>query len=77
MMGVWENIVVFIEKVAADCASELCTDTCLVYFKKILKDRKKQTSLDRFLLKHPAHESEESMRKRQKSVKEKIKNKKI
>uniref|UniRef100_UPI00358F0D9F tigger transposable element-derived protein 1-like isoform X2 n=1 Tax=Myxine glutinosa TaxID=7769 RepID=UPI00358F0D9F len=73
MLGMWEKISEFIEKkhpekVATGRALALCNDTCLTHFRNILKGRKKQTSLDRFLLKRPASESEESVAKKAKVI---------
>ncbi|XP_067326511.1 probable inactive protein kinase DDB_G0270444 isoform X1 [Anolis sagrei] len=64
MLGMWEKISDFIkskhpEKVTASCALALCNDICLTHFRNILKGRKEQNSLDRFLLKRPASQSEE------------------
>ena len=41
---------------ATSRAAALFNDTTLVHFHHILKGRKKQTSLDRYLLKRPANE---------------------
>ena len=76
MLGMWEKLSEFIEKkhpekVATGRASALFNDTCLTHFRNILKGRKKQTSLDRFLLKRPARESEESVAKKAKTSEEK------
>ena len=71
MLGMWERLSEFIErkhpeKVATGHALALYNDTCLTHFRNILKGRMKQTSLDRFLLKRPADESEESVVKKAK-----------
>ncbi|XP_008104049.2 tigger transposable element-derived protein 1 [Anolis carolinensis] len=68
MLGMWEKISDFIEKkhpekVATSRALALCSDTCLTPFRNILKG-KKQGSLDRFLLKRPGSESQESVVKK-------------
>lgn len=59
MLGIWEKIANFInwkhpEKIAIGCVAALFNDTVLKHFRNILKERKKQTSLDRFLMKCPA-----------------------
>ncbi|XP_066231909.1 zinc finger MYM-type protein 6 isoform X4 [Saccopteryx leptura] len=71
ILGTWEKIKQFIEKthpekVATGRALELCNDTCFTYYRNILKGRKKQTSMERFLLKQPLSESEESVVKKPK-----------
>ncbi|GBL82599.1 hypothetical protein AVEN_263684-1 [Araneus ventricosus] len=55
ILGMWERVSQFVEKkhpekVATGRASELYNDTCLTHFRTILQGRKKQTSLDSFLL---------------------------
>ena len=71
MLGMWEKISEFIEKkhpekVATGRALALCNDTCLTHFRKIMKGRKKQTTMNRFLLKRPAVQSQKSVSKKQK-----------
>lgn len=55
------------EKVPTGRASALFNDTCLSHFRKILKGRQKQTSLDRFLFLRRASESAESEAKKAKT----------
>ena len=76
VLGMWEKVAEFVkkkhlEKIATSRASALFNDTCLNHFCNILKGRKKQTSLDRFLLKHPAREKEESVAIKSKNSEEK------
>ena len=76
VLGMWEKVAEFVEKnhpekIATGRESALFNDTCLNHFRNILKGRKKQTSLDRFLLKHPAHKNEESVVKKAKTSEEK------
>ncbi len=71
MLGMWERLSEFIErkhpeKVATGRAPVLYNDTCLTHFRNILKGGMKQNSMDRFLLKCPADEREESMAKKAK-----------
>lgn len=73
MLAMWKKLSSFIEKkhpekASTGRASALFNDICLSHFRNILKGRKKQTSLDRFLLKNRANESAESENKRQKQV---------
>ena len=56
------------DKIATARALALCNDTCHTHFRNISKWRMKPTSLDRFILKRPASQIEESVRKRQESV---------
>lgn len=63
MLGLWEKLSSFIqkkhpEKVATGHATELFNDTCQTHFRNILKERMKQISLVRVLLKTPTDESE-------------------
>lgn len=63
MLGLWEKLSGFIqkkhpEKVATGHAMELFNDTCQTHFRNILKERMKQISLVRVLLKTPTDESE-------------------
>ena len=69
----WEKVSDFVEKnhPATGRASVLFNDTCLTHFRNILKGRKKLSSLDRFLLKHPADESEENVIKKKILLKKK------
>ncbi|XP_067132756.1 tigger transposable element-derived protein 1-like [Centruroides vittatus] len=53
ILAMWEKVVEFVdknhpEKVATGRASELFNETCLTHFRNILKEKKKQTSLDSF-----------------------------
>ena len=59
MLAQWENVVRFIEKnhpekVATSRSAALFNDTSLTHFRNILKNRQKQISLDRFLMKRAA-----------------------
>eukprot|EP00106_Octopus_bimaculoides_P013869 XP_014781311.1 PREDICTED: tigger transposable element-derived protein 1-like [Octopus bimaculoides] len=71
MLGMWEKLSDFSqkkhpEKVATGQAIVLLNDTFLTHFRNILKGKMKETSLDKFLSKTPANESEESVAKRAK-----------
>ena len=59
MLAQWENVVRFIEKnhpekVATSRSAALFNDTSLTHFRNILKNRQKQISLDKFLMKRAA-----------------------
>lgn len=74
ILGMWEKVVEFVdknhpEKVATDRASELFNETCLTHFRIILKERKKQTSLDSFF-KRSADQNEQSVTKKAKTTNE-------
>ena len=67
MLSMWEKIREFIEKnhpekVATVRAADLFNDTCLTHFRKILKGRSKQTSLERFLIKRPLRDESDTSR---------------
>ncbi|XP_067123812.1 tigger transposable element-derived protein 1-like [Centruroides vittatus] len=71
ILAMWEKVVEFVdknhpEKVATSRASELFNETCLTHFRNILKERKKQTSLDSFF-KRSAGENEQSVTKKAKT----------
>ncbi len=67
VLAKWQDVSEFVEKnhpekVSTGRAAALFNDTALAHFRNILKGRKKQTSLDMFLMKRPASvESEESV----------------
>ena len=70
VLAMWVKFSHFIEKrhpekIATARALALCNDTCLTHFRNILKGRKKQTSLDRLILKRPASENEECLPKKE------------
>ena len=52
-------------------ALALCNDKCLAHFSNMVKKRQKQTSLDRYFLKRPSVDTEESVAKKAKIVQEK------
>ena len=66
VLSMWVTFSQFIEsqKIATAPALALCNDTCLTH----LKGQNKQTSPDRFILKRPPSEREDSVPKRQESV---------
>ena len=51
-----------LEKVATVPPEDLFNDTCLTHFRKILKGRSKQTSLERFLIKRPLRDESDTSR---------------
>ncbi|XP_067125817.1 tigger transposable element-derived protein 1-like [Centruroides vittatus] len=64
ILAMWEKVVEFVdknhpEKVATGRASELFNETCLTHFRNILKERKKQTSLDSFFKRSAGEKSED------------------
>ena len=53
ILGKWQEVSDFVEKrhpekMSTGRASALFNDTCLIFFRNILKKRQKQTSLDRY-----------------------------
>lgn len=71
LLAVWEKFTDFVERkhpenVATGHVIALVNNTCLMHFRNILKGRKKQISLDRFMLKWPSDKSEESIPKKSK-----------
>ena len=69
ILGKWQEVSDFVEKrhpekLSTGRASALFNDTCLTFFRSILKRRQKQTSLDRYLVKVSRSESQESEAKK-------------
>lgn len=70
----WQKVSDFVErkhpeKFATGRTAAMFNNTCLTYFRSILKGKKKQSSLIRLLLKRLAAESDESVTKRNELLK--------
>ena len=68
VLAMWEKVLDFVvkkhpEKVATGRALVLCNDTYLTHVRNIVKKRQKQTSLDKYFLKRPSVDTEESVAK--------------
>ncbi|XP_068212019.1 uncharacterized protein [Palaemon carinicauda] len=64
ILGKWQEVFDFVErrhpeKLSTGRASTLFNDTCLTFFRNILKRRQKQTSLDRYFVKFSRSENQE------------------
>ena len=72
MLAKWQDVADFVEKKHPDKlstgrATTLFNDTCLAYFRNILKRRQKQTSLDKYFKKATVGEIKEKEAKRARS----------